>query len=293
MRRRTFLGISLTALAAWLSRRSGAQPAAAPRVRFGLVADLHYADTDDRGGRRFRAAAGRLEELVRRWNADPPDFLIELGDFKDQDPAPEPARTRAFLDRVEAVFRGFRGPVYHVLGNHDTDSLTRGEFLGAVRNAGQPAEARYSFDAGGAHFIVLDGNWRSDGQPYNRGDFDWKDTRLPDAQLRWLAAELAASAGPVIVFCHQRLDLDGDPHTARNAADARRILEACGRVVAVFQGHDHRGDTRTVNGIVYYTLKALVEAADGESCSATAVYRDGRLTVTGAAVVALPAPARP
>ena len=44
----------------------------------------------------------------------------------------------------------------------------------------------------------------------------------------------------------------------------RRVLEDSGNVLAVFQGHDHVGDHRAINGIHYYTLIAVVEGS-GES----------------------------
>jgi alkaline phosphatase len=66
----------------------------------------------------------------------------------------------------------------------------------------------------------------------------------------------------------------------RNAAEVRRVLEADGRVLAVFQGHHHEGGCRCVGGIPYYTLKALVAGKD-TAYATVRVMRDGSLTVTG------------
>lgn len=53
-------------------------------------------------------------------------------------------------------------PVRHRVVTHCVDTQTWGEFLAAV---GQP-KAHYAFDRGGAHWIVLDAYFRSDGKPY-------------------------------------------------------------------------------------------------------------------------------
>ena len=67
-------------------------------------------------------------------------FLVELGDFKDQDKTPEEARTLGYLKKIEAVLAGFKGPRYHVIGNHDTDSLSKAAFLSVVENTGDRAQ---------------------------------------------------------------------------------------------------------------------------------------------------------
>ncbi|MCX6561955.1 MAG: metallophosphoesterase, partial [Candidatus Aminicenantes bacterium] len=134
-------------------------------VRFGVITDLHYADRDSVSGRIYRESTGKLAEFVSVMNREKADFVIELGDYKDQDVQPVPARTLSFLRTIEGVFVGFKGPRYHVLGNHDEDSLTKAEFLGAIENTGiSDGRTYYSFDQGGVHFIVLDPNFRSDGR---------------------------------------------------------------------------------------------------------------------------------
>ena len=86
-------------------------------VRFGIVADCHYADTDTIGTRCYRDSLDKLSECVELMNAQKVDFLVELGDFKDQDTPPVEEKTLSYLDVVEKVFCRFNGPRYHVLGN--------------------------------------------------------------------------------------------------------------------------------------------------------------------------------
>jgi len=252
-------------------------------VRFGLVTDCHYADADPVGTRFYRESLDKLAECVDRMNAERVDFLIELGDFKDQNQPPVEEKTLAHLQRVEAVFRRFRGPRYHVLGNHDMDSLSKQQFLVHVENTGIDAERSfYSFDVAGLHCLVLDANYRADGSAYDHGNYDWKDANVPAHELAWLRQELAGSRGPVVVFIHQLLDGTGAVYV-KNAPDVRQILEASGRVLAVFQGHHHPGAYSHLNGIHYYTLPGLIEGhgPDSNSYALADVSMAGDIAVTG------------
>lgn len=252
-------------------------------VRFGIVTDCHYADADPAGTRFYRESLPKLSECVDRMNAERVDFLVELGDFKDQDKSPVERRTLRYLQNVEAVFREFGGPRYHVLGNHDMDSISKRQFLTHVQNTGvDGGRSYYSFDVRGLHCIVLDANYRSDGSDYDHGDFDWKDANIPARELDWLGRDLATSRGPVIVFIHQLLDGAG-PVYVKNAAQVRDILKASGRVLAVFQGHHHPGAYNCIDGIHYYTLKAVVEGhgPDNSAYAVVETRRDGSMVVTG------------
>ena len=235
--------------------------AQAPLLRFGVVTDIHYADTDAAGARSYRESDDKLAECVQVLNAKGAAFLVELGDFKDQDKAPDEARTLKYLEAIESVFAGFTGPRYHVLGNHDMDSLSKTQFLAAAPNTGiVPNAARYSFLSGGVRFLVLDANHKGDGSDYDHGNFDWTDANIDAPQVAWLANTLRASAEPVIVLVHQQLDGTGD-YYVKNAAEVRAVLEKSGRVIAVLQGHRHEGAFNTINGIPYFTVRGLVEGA--------------------------------
>ena len=234
---------------------------APPLLRFGVVTDLHYADIDAAGTRSYRESDDKLAECVQVLNAKGAAFLVELGDFKDQDRAPDEARTLKYLETIESVFAGFKGPRYHVLGNHDTDSLSKAQFLAAAPNTGiVPNATRYAFVSGGVRFVVLDANHKADGSDYDHGNFNWTDSNIDAPQVAWLAKTLGASAEPVIVLVHQQLDGTGD-YYVKNAAEVREVLEKSGKVIAVLQGHRHEGGFSTINGIPYFTFKGLIEGA--------------------------------
>lgn len=270
--RRVFLKSTATLLAApailslscarngsWSARREGA--------RFGIVTDCHYADADPAGTRFYRESLDKLGECVARMNAEKVDFLIELGDFKDQGRPPVERQTLAYLRGIEGVFQRFNGPTYHVLGNHDADSISKPQFLACVTNTGIGVDRSfYSFDSNGLHCIVLDANYTANGAEYDHGNFDWTDANIPPPELAWLRDDLAAATGPVVVFIHQLLDGIGAVYV-KNAADVREILENSGKVLAVFQGHHHAGAYSRINGIHYYTLVATVEGQGAENSS--------------------------
>jgi alpha-L-fucosidase len=264
---RTIIAFSWAASLVVPGRMPGAPADSGAALRFGVITDLHYADRGPIGGRHYRESTGKLAEFVAAMNDARVDFVIELGDFKDQDIEPTPERTRGFLSAIEAVFARFQGPRYHVLGNHDEDSISKPEFLARAPNTGMPAEKTYySFDKKDFHFVVLDANFKADGVAYERGRYAWADANLPPPELGWLKADLAAAGPSAVVFIHQQLDGSGD-YYVKNAAAVRAVLESSGRVRAVFQGHRHEGAFSTRNGIPYYTLKAACEGEPPEGNS--------------------------
>jgi predicted phosphodiesterase len=253
------------------------------RIRFGIVTDTHYADRDHNGNRYYRESIAKMRECVRRMNREDVSFLIELGDFKDEGSPPAESSTIDYLRAIEREFSRFRGDRYHVLGNHDTDSISKEQFLANISNTGVQCNSRYySFDSGGVHFIVLDANYRSDGLDYDCGNFDWTDANVPGPQLDWLDRDLASTPNPSIVFIHQQLDGTGD-HYIKNAAEVRLVLEKHRKVLTVFQGHNHAGHYSLIEGIHYYTLKAMVEGSGEEnnSFAIVEVHDDLGMTVTG------------
>jgi alkaline phosphatase len=254
-----------------------AEPARKPAFRIGLLTDLHYADKPALRTRFYRETLGKLQEAVRRFNVERSAFAVELGDFIDKADTVE--QEIAWLGKVERVFAGVKAPRHYVLGNHCVTTLTKAEF---ATHTGASRAPHYSFGHGGFHFVVLDSCFRSDDEPYQRDNFDWKDANIPASQLDWLRADLAKAGKPAIVFAHQRLD-EAATHSVRNAAAVREVLERAGNVVAVIQGHSHKNDYQQIAGIHYCTLFAMVEGS-GSQYNAYAlldVMEDGSLQLNG------------
>lgn len=279
--RRAFLRqgtLCLAGLAGSLSAKELAGGGAnVPAVRAGILTDLHYADKVPTKTRFYRETLGKLEEAVRRFNEEKPDFIVELGDLIDQAATVE--QETGWLDEIERVFAKAAAPRHYVLGNHCVATLTKAEFAAHTAASKSP---HYSFDQGNVHFVILDSCYRSDGEPYGRSNADWTDANLPPAEMEWLREDLKTARHPVIVFVHQRLD-DAGKHSVRNAAEVRRVLENSGRVSAVLQGHSHQNAYQQIQGIHYVTLAALIEGSGEENNSygLLEVMRDGALRIQG------------
>ncbi|HOW29950.1 MAG TPA: metallophosphoesterase [Bacteroidales bacterium] len=252
-------------------------------LRFGIVTDVHYADIPDNGSRTYSRSLVKLQAFVDTMNLLKPDFVIELGDFKDMDKPPIPAKTLIYLDRAERTFAGFNGPRYHVAGNHDMDCISKSKFLSVIENTGiEPGESYYSFDIQGFHCVVLDACYDSAGADYDSGHYKWEDANIPAQELQWLRKDLKKSGLPSLVFIHHRLDGSG-AYFVKHAAVVRRILARHGNVKAVFQGHYHEGYFQCINNIPYYTLKSLVEgnSPKGYNFALIEVSNDGVIGVRG------------
>jgi predicted phosphodiesterase len=293
--RREFLKVSLGGLiAGQISCAPQAISTAGDgKLRFGILADVHYADTQTRGTRYYRHSLEKLSECVAAMNDRKVDFLVELGDLKDQDLPAVEQKTLSYLKTAEKILRKFAGPTYHVLGNHDMDSISKKQFLSYVENTNiEPSRSYYSFDFKEVHFIVLDANFRSDGADYDHGNFDWQDANIPGAETEWLKKDLADATGAAIVLIHQPL-AGTEYEYVNNAAEVRGILEESNKVLAVLQGHHHPGDYIEKNGICYYTLRAMVEGPGAENNSyaivepqwdtprGVEISRDRSITITG------------
>jgi len=251
--------------------------------RFGMVTDPHYADIEDHGTRYYRQSIQKMSECVELMNQEKVDFLIELGDFTNG----TPDGSLNHLKEIEEVFRKFNGPRYHVLGNHDLDSLSKEQFQSIIENThiGRD-QTYYSFTMKGVQFIVLDATFTSEGLPYKLGNFHWTDANISADQLAWLNHTLEQTDLPVVLFVHQLLDsregID-DRHSINNATQVRAVLESHPRVMAVFQGHQHQGQYHVINDIHYYTLKAMVEGSGEESSSyaIAEIFKNGSIRITG------------
>jgi hypothetical protein len=284
--RRRFLGLAgTTASGLMFAPELFAQNAKKPVIRFGVLSDVHYADREPAGDRFYRQSLSKVKEAVDEMNHQNVDFLIELGDFKDQDTTPNEANTLNYLTNIESVFQKFEGPTYHVLGNHDMDGISKQQFLESVENTDIPStESYYSFNRKKIHFVVLDGNFTKEGKSYDHGNFSWEDASIPEQEISWLKDDLKQNKLPVIIFIHQMLDESKNVKQAvQNASKVRQILEQSGNVIVVFQGHVHEERYNLINGIHYYSVNAVVDG-DGPENSAymiVDVYKDGSLKIDG------------
>lgn len=232
-------------------------------ITFGLLTDLHYADRSSSGNRYYKDTFNKLKEALAEFERHNLDFIIELGDMKDQGNTPNREETLGFLQEIEAVFQSFPGAIYHVLGNHDMDSISKQDFLSHTKNTGLAnGQNYYSFVKKGVKFIVLDANYRKDEADYDAGNFNWEQALIPKHEVIWLEQELQEGNEPVVVFIHQLLDTESGLYPGLyvlNAAEIQAMLVKSKRVLAVFQGHHHAGCYTQCEGIHYLTMPGMIE----------------------------------
>jgi len=211
--------------------------AAGPRrIRFGVISDVHKDIMHD--------ADERLSAFVRAARKARCHFVIQLGDF-----CRPYEKNRRFLE----IWNSFPRASYHVLGNHEKDGGFSWDQVLAYLGM---KSAYYSFDAGGWHFVVLNGNERA---PENRSGYP---RYVSPAQLDWLAADLARTGSPTLVFSHQSLIDEEGMEGIENGAAVRSALErakaAAGwtKVTACFNGHTHIDFAEKRNGIHYVHINS-------------------------------------
>ena len=204
------------------------------KITFGICTDVHKDIMHD--------ADERLISFVNEMNQRQVDFTIQLGDF---------CRPYEYNDTFMNIWNSFDGPKYSVLGNHDMDGgFSRDETLSYFD---MPAKY-YSFNIKGFHFIVLDGNDKSETPQEGYARY------IGIEQENWLKNDLLSTDYSCIIFLHQSLE---DEWGIENAAEIRSILEnenlksGKDKVIACFNGHSHMDTAININDIWYVEVNSM------------------------------------
>lgn len=214
---------------------ASADTAKSKGIKFGVISDLHWDLMHD--------SERRANIFIDAMNKEQPDFIIQLGDFCV--PKPE---NRKLLE----IWDGFKGDKYHVLGNHDTDGgFTKAQAL----EFWSVEKPYYSFDEGGFHFVVLDGNEKSETEKIS----GYART-IGKQQLNWLKEDLKNTKLRTIICCHQAMDntLGG----LSNGMEVRYLLEQINeeagfnKVILVLSGHHHLNYHNNINDIHYVQINS-------------------------------------
>ncbi|HEX4780489.1 MAG TPA: metallophosphoesterase [Usitatibacter sp.] len=188
-------------------------------------------------------ARGTLPKAIAEVNAlsIQPDFIVFTGDLTHttDDPAERRKRMREFKEVAGTLTNR---NVRFLAGEHDA-ALDRGEAF--RENFGATS---YTFDHKGVHFIALD----------NVSD---PGARLGDAQLAWLAADLAKQPkdARIVVLTHRPL-FDLAPAwdwATRDGDKAVELLMPYSNVV-VFYGHIHQENHHMTGHIAHHSAKSLI-----------------------------------
>ncbi|MFA6562172.1 MAG: metallophosphoesterase [Verrucomicrobiia bacterium] len=276
----------------WLSLVLAAfgQQTGQPLFRFGIVADVQYADKPAVGKRHYNESADKLRACVADFNRQELAFVANLGDSIDGDGE----KSVADMALIAGIFRQLTGPVRHVIGNH-------------CLNVPRPALLKelglkspyYKFSHERWRFLVLDGMDVSlkspEGSKQAKEAKIWleKNSKLSkyagalgEEQMTWLREQLADAARQeqrVIVFCHHPILAAASSPGAIlwNAAEVEAALVRSRRVVAWINGHDHKGGYAFANGIHHLTVHGMIESPTGSNSYAIASVFATRIAVDG------------
>lgn len=239
-------------------------------IKFGVLADLHVQLMPD--------TTARLNTFLEECRKEDVDFIIQLGDFTFPDSPLSTPEDPDEYKKIVDLYNSFEKPAFHVIGNHDCDTLSK---EGILRFWGCNHRPYYSFDMGGFHFVVLDCNYlKIDGEfisydhanyfALNRGD-EPKLPYIPDEQIEWLRQDLAATPYPSVLFSHERLCRD--PDAIRNDADLRKVIDSAPRgVLLSINGHEHIDNAEKVGATWYYNLNSASMYWLGEDFAAKGRY---------------------
>jgi len=206
----------------------------------------HFVLLGDRTG---EVQTGVFERIWRQISDGKPEFVVSVGDsIQGGNDATAESEWRSVRRALEPYNRI---PLYLAPGNHDIWNAASERYF--QQYAGHPPH--YSFDAGGAHFTVLD-NSRSDG---------W-----PAGELTWLESDLRAhAAAPVKFVVSHRPSWLLDAALGNTKGPLQVIAKQYG-VCCVIAGHVHQLIHAELDGVRYIALPSA-----GGHLRLSGKYEDG------------------
>ena len=255
-----------------------------PILRFGLIADIQYADCEPWGKRFYANSLRKLDDCIDCLNERNVKFTVNLGDIVD--------RNFADFDSVLVRLNRLKKRVYNTTGNHDYGGVANNETL--YKKLNMPSEY-YSFRKRKWVFVMLNTNEISS---YANVESTAKERELKvmleniassggthgkewnggvgGVQLRWLDEVLRKaerSGNNVLVFTHHPLY----PATWLSALNHTEILETITKyscVKAVFSGHDHEGNFAVYKNIPVVTVEGMLDTENENAFGIVEIYDD-------------------
>ncbi|XP_063819707.1 manganese-dependent ADP-ribose/CDP-alcohol diphosphatase-like [Pseudophryne corroboree] len=113
-----------------------------PLFTFGIIADIQYADIDDRYNyvktrmRYYRNSLSLLQKATGQWASETvkPTFILQLGDIIDGFNVQYNA-TETSLTKVLTEIEKLKIPVHHIWGNHEFYNFSRKQLLESKLNS--------------------------------------------------------------------------------------------------------------------------------------------------------------
>jgi len=260
-----------------------------PIMKFGVIADAQYRDSEPAGTRFYRSSTLKLEQATASFKEDSVDFIINLGDLIDGD-------FNSF-EKVIQIIESPGIPVYHVAGNHDF-AVEPG--LKNKIPVLQTKKGYYSVSKEGFRFIFLNGNEISIYASENKRKIKYAEDLInsmkekseinaiewnggiSNKQLNWLNDQIDKAASEnekVIIICHFPL-FPENVHNLLNYNEVLALLKKKDNIAACFHGHNHHGNYGVFNSIHFITFQGMVETENSNSYGIVELYQD-RMVIKG------------
>lgn len=220
------------------------------KVKFLVFADIHHYP-----GVFCTDAPERLKKIIARAEAEKVDFMVSLGDF---------IHHWKLSDLVDQSFAS-PVPMYHVLGNHDTDGAELEDILKMFRMP----DVHYYFERNGFRFIVWDTNFYKSPAGFvhyqYRNYFDFPETRewIPPSEVEFLENAIMSSELPCILLSHASLDRANDKpddNSIHNRDEIMAIIKRANadrrRVLMAINGHYHRDGLSIIDNVAYFDVNS-------------------------------------
>lgn len=209
-------------------------------IKFTVFGDLHFDEVSD-GNK-------RVSELVEHIKVAKPDFVVSLGDLCN----PVEENREIVLEKFEET--GI--PMYHTIGNHETDDC----YLDTALDFLSLQSPYYSFLCGDIKFIVLNSCYFSKhGQESSYYRRNYKENNslypiIPKVEKEWLERELG-DGKRYIIFSHHSLVNNHRDRGIYNREEIRALFQGKD-VLLCMNGHDHGDEFAVVDEITYYTVNS-------------------------------------
>lgn len=220
-------------------------------MKIGIFTDTHYCkltllDQGRNPSRAYDAVKAAFDEFKKQGA----DIAVCLGDLVHFHNGFD--ESKRHLEKISALINSYDIPVYHCMGNHDSEIVSGKDFAEISGFNVAPCVRENDENK----LIFLDASYTPDSKPFGRGHVDWTLSYVPESELAWLEKELETDK-KCFVFIHQCLDtlVDGQ-HIVVNADEVNELIKKHG-IAHVFQGHYHYGAENSINGIPYTTVRAM------------------------------------
>ncbi|KAK7302151.1 hypothetical protein RJT34_13032 [Clitoria ternatea] len=294
-----------------------------PLFSFGLISDVQYADIPD--GRSFlgvpryyRHSIIVLQRAIKEWNThhNKHKFVINLGDIVDGFCPKD--QSLSTVKKVVDEFEMFKGPVYHMIGNHCLYNLPRSKLLPLLNIQTLDGCAYYDFSPVPEYrFVILDSydisaiGWPEDhpkaleavkvlrdknpnedkNSPINlegpERRFLMFNGGVGKEQMKWLDGVLQEATKlkqKVVVCCHLPLDPGAATEEALlwNFDEVMNLIHRYNCVKVCLAGHDHKGGySIDSHGIHHRVLEAALECPPGTDAFGNVEVYDDRISLVG------------